>query len=93
MTENSCTSTQPLNNKTNYFNILLTSLIMVLSWSSEDDKQRQNWQKYKRMDSKVWHYLKFMLIKHVNPLFLYKLLKPPQEIQTLLTYLKMIFKL
>ena len=31
-----------------------------------------------------------MLIEHINPIFLYKLLKTPQKMRTLLTYLKMI---
>lgn len=35
-------------------------------------------------------YLQFMLIKHIDPIFLYKLLKASQEMRTLLTYLKVI---
>ena len=31
-----------------------------------------------------------MLIKHFNPISLYKLLKTPQEMRTLLTYLKVM---
>lgn len=34
-----------------------------------------------------------MFIKHVNPIFLYKLLKSPQEMGTLLAYLEIILKI
>lgn len=32
-----------------------------------------------------------MFVKHINPIFLYKLLKSPQEMWTLLAYLKTIY--
>ena len=36
-------------------------------------------------------YLEFMFIEHIDPFFLYKLLKPSQEMRTLLPYLWMTF--